>query len=267
MSVRRRRARCYLCVYITNVAAFMSNLIAKLMSGGMRLFSRTMSCLMRLPVSRVDRERFLRRALKGKASADDVERTLLLSPAEVLDAAVVRRMARTVIVRHAVAVSALSFCSEFFDNLLLVALAVAFDVVQFQVHTFLVVRKLYMLYRPAADAAYQQVVHGTDGAAMSAMVDEAVMRKRLARNGLSAVGIALKQVVRRVGPGVVSRMSRVFLLNALRQLLKRVGIDVTRETVLAGIGLLIPLTCATISAAVSALLFVPMARRVANSLR
>ena len=85
--------------------------------------------------------------------------------------------------------------------------------------------------------------------------------RRLAK---SAFGLAVKQVIQRFAARL---MTRLVVLNFLRQMAKWFGIVLTKEMVIAGLSMIVPLICALISGLISLWLFMPMVKKLHRHLR
>ena len=84
-------------------------------------------------------------------------------------------------------------------------------------------------------------------------------KSQVMRLAKSAFGLAVKQVIQRFA---VRLMTRLVVLNFLRQLAKWFGIVLTKDMVVSGLSMLVPLICALVSGLITLWLFMPMMKRL-----
>lgn len=221
---------------------------------------------LKMPFSRVDKDRYLRRIFSSKVEGDE-QINLILSekPASVFPEDVIDALAVKEIRKHALCVTVLSILCALPPDGWLMWLLILVDFVQFQIFVFVILQKMLYLYGCRSLFAEEHLSEDKSVNMMLLLISVVMIGKhQVVRLAKSAAGMAVKQVIQRFA---VRLMTRMVVLNVLRQLAKWFGIVLTKEMVISSLSVIIPLLCALISGLISLWLFMPMVRRLHNHLR
>lgn len=221
---------------------------------------------LKLPFSRVDKERYLRRVFKSKVKNEE-EMNLLIAekPASLFSEEDIKKITTKEIWKHALCVTVLSTLCALPPDGWLMWLLIAVDFIQFQIFVFIILQKMLYLY--GCRNLFEKKEESEDKSMeMMLLIISVVMigKHQVVRLAKSAVGMAVKQVIQRFA---VRLMTRMVILNLLRQLAKWFGIVLTKEMVVASLAVIIPVICAVISGLISLWLFMPMVKRLHNHLQ
>lgn len=221
---------------------------------------------LKLPFSRVDKERYLRRVFKSKVKSEEVMRLLIAEkPSVLFSEKVIEEMTSKEIRKHALCVTILSILCALPPDGWLMWLLIAVDFIQFQIFVFIILQKMLYLYG-CRDLFEREEGNEEKSMTMMLLIISVVMigKHQVVRLAKSAMGMAVKQVIQRFA---VRLMTRMVVLNLLRQLAKWFGIVLTKEMVVASLAVIIPLICAVISGLISLWLFMPMVKRLHSHLQ
>ncbi len=221
---------------------------------------------MKLPFSRVDKERYLRRLFRSKVKNEEEMQLLITErPASLFSEEEISKITTKEIRKHALCVTILSILCALPPDGWLMWLLIVVDFVQFQIFVFVILQK--MLYLHGCRNLFDKETHDENQSmTMMLLIISVVMigKHQVVRLAKSAVGMAVKQVIQRFA---VRLMTRMVVLNVLRQLAKWFGIVLTKEMVVASLSVVIPLVCAGISGLISLWLFMPMVKRLHGHLQ
>lgn len=221
---------------------------------------------LKLPFSKVDRARYLRRSFAHRVADEEQMRAVLADkPSSVFPNGIVEKMADREIRWHAFWVSFFSVLCALPPDGWLMWVLILVDFVQFQVFVFVTLQKLLYLYGC-------KDLHGKDNLEEERSMDMMLLlvsvvmigKSQVMRLAKSAFGLAVKQVIQRFA---VRLMTRLVVLNFLRQLAKWFGIVLTKDMVVSGLSMLVPLICALVSGLITLWLFMPMMKRLHRHLR
>lgn len=221
---------------------------------------------LKLPFSKVDRERYLRRVF-SKHVADEAQMTVLLveRPSAVLSDCLIEEVVRKEIHRHALWVTLVSLVCAIPPDGWLMWVLILVDFVQFQVFVFIILQKMLYIYG-CKDLHVQDSLKEERSLDVMMLMISVVMigKSQVRRLAKSAFGLAVKQVIQRFAARL---MTRLVVLNFLRQMAKWFGIVLTKEMVISGLSMIVPLICALISGLISLWLFMPMVKKLHRHLR
>lgn len=221
---------------------------------------------LKLPFSKVDRERYLRRVF-SKHVADEAQMTVLLveRPSAVLSDCLIEEVVRKEIHRHALWVTLVSLVCAIPPDGWLMWVLILVDFVQFQVFVFIILQKMLYIYGCKELHVQDSLKEERSLDVMMLMISVVMIGKsQVRRLAKSAFGLAVKQVIQRFAARL---MTRLVVLNFLRQMAKWFGIVLTKEMVIAGLSMIVPLICALISGLISLWLFMPMVKKLHRHLR
>lgn len=221
---------------------------------------------LRLPFSKVDRERYLRRVFSKHVEGEG-QMALLLNerPSAVLSDCLIEEVVRKEIHRHAFWVSLVSLVCAIPPDGWLMWVLILVDFVQFQVFVFIILQKMLYIYGCKELHAQDALKEERSLDVMMLMISVVMIGKsQVRRLAKSAFGLAVKQVIQRFAARL---MTRLVVLNFLRQLAKWFGIVLTKEMVISGLSMIVPLICALISGLISLWLFMPMVKKLHRHLR
>lgn len=221
---------------------------------------------LKLPFSKVDRERYLRRVF-SKHVEDEAQMTILLDerPSVVLPDCLIEEVVRKEIHRHALWVTLVSLVCAIPPDGWLMWVLILVDFVQFQVFVFIILQKMLYIYGCKELHVQDSLKEERSLDVMMLMISVVMIGKsQVRRLAKSAFGLAVKQVIQRFAARL---MTRLVVLNFLRQMAKWFGIVLTKEMVIAGLSMIVPLICALISGLISLWLFMPMVKKLHRHLR
>lgn len=220
---------------------------------------------LKLPFSRVDKERFLRRSFSNRVkNEEEMGRVLSEKPSAVFSQEVIDGVAVKEIRKHALCVTLLSILCALPQEGWLMWLLIAVDFIQFQIFVFVILQKMLYLY--GCRSLFEEGTEDDKSMNMMLLIISVVMigKHQVVRLAKSAAGMAAKQVVQRFA---VRLMTRMVVMNFLRQMAKWFGIVLTKEMVVSSLEVIIPVICAVISGLISLWLFMPMVKRLHQHLQ
>ena len=152
------------------------------------------------------------------------------------------------------------------DNLIFTIVSAAIDLLLFQCVVFVAMQQVMILYGKDLDLKHNQeegkkVV--MDVVASGVMIGKYPVLQKMKMVG----GTLSKQIVQRLGPQLVSKLSRGAVIILRRQSIKWLGILITKAHIDWAFSLLIPLICALISGVVSVIILVPMMNKLQRRTR
>lgn len=215
----------------------------------------------KLPITQIDREKFCRDNFKGLVSDDMLQTIVDVAPHKACGISTIDSIANKSIRHHAFMTFILSFLSSLPTGWLIVPMVI-FDIIQFQVHIFIITQKLLFLYKDHTSLSE----YSSDTTSKLMLLSTTIMigKHRITNMLKSAIGFLSKQLIQRYGVKILTRFS---IITLFRQLAKWLGITLTKEMVLDGFEMIIIFLCAVISGIISYWLFVPMARKLQRHLR
>lgn len=236
---------------------FKNKYVKKSLHFAKNLMERYHNWLFQTRLVHVDREKYLRRRLND-CPPEEIEAAIATTPLKAIGEDHTNKEIKRCILRHSVTTALLSAIAATATNTLLQIALMVFDVLQFQIMTYIVVQKLLYLhgYHDLRDKKGQLCKRAT--VMISAISVLMVGRHKLGNTIKKLAKSAVKKAIRaytQVG-------GRVILTNLLRQGFKWLGISVTRDTLNLSATVTIALLCATLAAIISFWLFYPMCNRL-----
>lgn len=241
----------------------MSKFFSKAFSTAMAAYDSAMKRALCIPFVKVDKNRYLRRKLKNRLTDEELELVLNERPLSVLPMEEVKRMAKTEVRKHALIVTLLSTLSAVPQSGWLMWLGIAFDFIQFQVFVFVIMQKLLYLYGCKNLSSDNKNLSGSAEWILLLISTIMIGKHQVMRLAKSAAGMAVKQAIQRFA---VRMLTKLMVFNVLRQCAKWFGIVLTKDMLVQGVSLMVPILCAIISGLISLWLFMPMTKRLQRHL-
>ena len=218
---------------------------------------------MALPGARVDRASFMNSQLRAHYSDEEVTKAIEFSPAFAgMSLGQIDKIADSVIKSHVVKAAGLSFAAGVPGGLLM-AVTIPADTIQFVWHAIVLAQKLAYLY------GWPDLLEEGEPD------EESLLRMVLligAMLGVAEASRLLTSIANRFAQQVGRRLPRYALTKTayyplIKQILKWVGIRLTKQSFARGISKVIPFVSGVISASVTVFTLRPMARRLKDHLR
>ena len=241
----------------------MSKFFSNAFSTAMAAYDSAMKRALCIPFVKVDKNRYLRRKLKNRLTDEELELVLNERPLSVLPMEEVKRMAKTEVRKHALIVTLLSTLSAVPQSGWLMWLGIAFDFIQFQVFVFVIMQKLLYLYGCKNLSSDNKNLSGSAEWILLLISTIMIGKHQVMRLAKSAAGMAVKQAIQRFA---VRMLTKLMVFNVLRQCAKWFGIVLTKDMLVQGVSLMVPILCAIISGLISLWLFMPMTKRLQRHL-
>ncbi len=241
----------------------MSKFFSNAFSTAMAAYDSAMKRALCIPFVKVDKNRYLRRKLKNRLTDEELELVLNERPLSVLPMEEVKRMAKTEVRKHALIVMLLSTLSAVPQSGWLMWLGIAFDFIQFQVFVFVIMQKLLYLYGCKNLSSDNKNLSGSAEWILLLISTIMIGKHQVMRLAKSAAGMAVKQAIQRFA---VRMLTKLMVFNVLRQCAKWFGIVLTKDMLVQGVNLMVPILCAIISGLISLWLFMPMTKRLQRHL-
>lgn len=251
----------------------MKTIIAKTKTFADYLFEKyewAISFLLRIHKVKVDRERYTRRIVsryyRGDEAEAKIQQALNSSLCEVLTERQQRKVYLRMMWRYGLTVFFISFILTLTpEDWWIVAIACVLDFVLFQCFLFIAMQKIMLLYGEDCDLKNDE----TRSIERIIAIDSSglmIGKYPLLQKMKSVVGWLGKQVVKSLGPKVVTKVVRPAFFVVRRQIIKWCSFVISKEHVSIALDALIPLTCAVISGLVSVVIFVPMCNKLRKHL-
>lgn len=243
----------------------MKNLIDKAMA----CYQWLLSLLLKLKWGKVNRKQYLSSIVEKHFPKDDgalLQKALEGSLTDILTEIQLKKIYRRMMWRYGVLVFFVSFVLTLTPDILWVTLlAGVMDLAIFQMVMFIAMQKIMMLYGQECD------LHSDAEESKKRLLDIDSSGLMLGKHPLlqklkSVFGWISKQLVQRVGPRLVARLSRPISIIVRGQGLKWLSVVLTKENLDFALAAVIPLTCALISGTVSVVIFVPMCNKLRKHL-
>lgn len=228
---------------------------------GMGIYDGFLKGTYKIPLTHVDKEKYLKKSFEKSVSADDMQAILETSPADICTPQKVNNIAKRSILSHAAWTSCFSFLTTIPSGWAVIPMIII-DLAQFQIHIFKISQKLLYLYKD--EEALTEYKTDTSTRLMLLLSTITIGKHRIANMTKSAIGFVARQLVQRYGSRILIRLS---MITALRQLCKWLGITLTKDLFEQSIDALIVIICAAISGLISYWLFVPMSVKLHKRLK
>ena len=236
--------------------------VKKCLRSAKKLMDRYHDWLFQTRLVYVDREKYLRRRL-GEYTPEEIEKAIATSPTDAIGEENTKKVIKRCILRHSIFTALLSAAAAVASDTYMQIILIVFDIIQFQIMTYIVVQKLLYLhgYHDLRNSKGQLCEHAT--VMISAI--------SLLMVGRHKVGNAIKKLAKSAAKKAVRTYTkvggRVILTNLLRQGFKWLGISATRDTINLSASITIALMCAILAAIISFWLFYPMCNRLNRKIK
>ena len=229
----------------------------------MSIFDKVQALAFKLPFVKIDKTAYLRHTLKEVCSTAEIEQAIATSPIEVLGEAKTHKIVRRCIWKHALFTCTLSALAVAPNNSTAQWALLPLDLIQFQLTVYIVAQKLMHLY---GHSTKRGGFLGAGEAAVVIATVSAVMigTHRISQTMKSAVGATARRTVLHIGTRAGNRLIAV---KFIQQLLKWLGIEVTKSTLVISLEYIISALCMSISAIVTFWLIYPMCNRLVEYLK
>lgn len=232
--------------------------VKKLLVKAKQLHQRYQKWLFNTRLVKVDREDYLRHRLGHSCTPEEIEAAIATTPVEAIGKVRTNKLINRCIWRHSAITALCSAAAAFTSNTYLQIVMIVFDMLQFQLFTYIVVQKLLYLH------GYHDLVDEEGKACEKAAVMLSAIS--LLMIGRHKVGNLMKKVFKSAAKKVIRAYTRVggrvILTNLLRQCFKWLGVTVTRDTLTLSATILIGVTCSILAGIISFWLFFPMCKRL-----
>lgn len=227
-----------------------------------------LSQLLRVRYNKVNRDEYISSIIaKHYPDKKDelIKQATETSPAAVLGEKASKKEYRKMMRKYGMMVFFVSFLTTFPEDFWLMILACAFDLIFFQSVLFIAMQKIMMLYGTSVDLhkdekeSVQRII-AIDSSGL--MIGKYPILQKLK----SAIGWLARQVVKKLGPQFVTRLSKTAFIVLRRQGIKWGSVIITKENVDLAFSALVPITCAAISGLVSVVIFIPMCNKLRKHL-
>lgn len=219
---------------------------------------RYLDWLFQTKLVHVDRHKYLRHRLKGYCTEEEIENAIATSPRAAIGEERTNKLIKRCIWKHSLMTATLSALAAISSNTYVQIGSILFDLIQFQLMTYIVVQKLLYLhgYHDLRDKSGKRM--RKTAIMMSAISLLMIGRHRVGNMMKKLAKSAAKKAVRaytKVG-------GRVILTNLIRQGFKWLGISATRDTITLSATIAIGALCAVLAGTISFWLFYPMCNRL-----
>lgn len=220
---------------------------------GLTLWNRVLSASLNLPFVRVDREEFLTKELSKFCTPMEMMVALDDTPLKVLTKKEIDKLANECIKYHLTMVCGTSALMGLPGGWWMAG-TIPTDLTQFYGHILALMQKLIYLYGwPALTNVNKQLDDGS--LQIMTLFVGAMMGNKMAVEALTkVVGIASEKAGLRISEGILAQYAI--------KIAQWIGINMTKEGFAKGVGKVLPLVGAPISATITYYTFRPMARRL-----
>ncbi len=233
-------------------------------------YIKLLAVLLRVRFNKVNRHKYIGKLVKQHHPDDDgtlLEQAVKESPLAVLSEEQCRKSYRSLIVTSGWIVFLASFALTLVPDLLWVnILAAVVDLAIFQSVLYVAMQKIMILY-----GGSEFDIHSDEKNSVQRIIaidSSGLMMGKypLLQKMKSVVGWLGKQIVRRIGPQLVAKVSRYAFIAIRRQTVKWLSVIVTKENLTLAFDALVPITCAAISGLVSVVILIPMCNKLRKHL-
>lgn len=251
----------------------MANLISRSIEFFTEKYEWLMSLILKSHHVQVNREHYIRKLVtrfygrQPKAEQEAlVQRALVGTPLDILDERQRQQAFSSLRWHYGWIVFVVSFfMTTVPDNVWIIILSCAIDLYVFQCMVFRSMQKIMMLYGQSLDLNADE----DSGIDTILEVDRSgvmIGKYPLLQKLKSGLGFLAKQIVKKLGPKFVAKVSRPAFLVIRRQCIKWFSVVVAKQHVSFIFDLLIPITCAIISGLVSVIILVPMCNKLQKNI-
>ncbi len=226
------------------------------------LMDRYHNWLFQTPLVRVEREKYLKRRLDD-CTPEEIEAAIATTPLEAIGEEHTNKEIKRCILRHSFTTALFSALAAVASDTYVQIALIVFDILQFQLMTYIVVQKLLYLH------GYHDLRDNKGQLCKRAAV--MISAISLLMVGRHKVGNAMKKLAKSAAKKAIRAYTkvggRVILTNLLRQGFKWLGISVTRDTINLSATVTIALLCAILAGTISFWLFYPMCNRLNRKIK
>ena len=228
------------------------------MSNEITIWNKVMSAALKLPGVAVDREKFLRSALKDYCVGSHINAAIANGTAGVVPNKVLDKLATNIIKSHTKKVTILSAAMGVPGGWATLG-TVPSDIAQFYYHVFVVAQKLAYVY--GYPDMRDENGHFSQGACNLLTVFVGVM------TGVAVAAKTLQELGKRLQREFLKRLPEYALSNGVlqvtvRKIAKKVGMEISKNGISEGLGKVIPVVSGLISGALTYRTFKPQAQRL-----
>lgn len=232
------------------------------MANEIKVWNKVMSAALKLPGVAVDREKFLRSALKKYCCDSQVQTAIDRGTAGFVPNKLLDKIAASVIKSHTKKVTILSAAMGVPGGWATLG-TIPTDIAQFYYHVFVVAQKLAYIY--GYPDMRDEKGNLSEGATNLLTVFVGVMTGvAIAAKTLQELGKKLQQEFMKKLPEYA--LSNGTLQIAVRKIAKKVGMELSKNGISEGIGKVIPIVSGLISGALTYRSFKPQAQRLGMTL-
>ncbi|MCR5570100.1 MAG: hypothetical protein K6G31_12630 [Paludibacteraceae bacterium] len=236
--------------------------VKKCLRSAKKLMDRYHDWLFQTRLVYVDREKYLRRRL-GEYTPEEIEKAIATSPTDAIGEENTNKVIKRCILRHSIFTALLSAAAAVASDTYMQIILIVFDIIQFQIMTYIVVQKLLYLH------GYHDLRNSKGQLCERATV--MISAISLLMVGRHKVGNAIKKLAKSAAKKAIRTYTkvggRVILTNLLRQGFKWLGISATRDTINLSASITIALMCAILADIISFWLFYPMCNRLNRKIK
>ena len=232
------------------------------MANEIKIWNKVMSAALKFPGVAVDREKFLRGALRKHCCEAHIQDAISKGTAGVVPSKVLDKIAADTIKSHTKKVTLLSTAMGVPGGWATLG-TVPTDIAQFYYHVLVVAQKLAYIYG-YPDLRDSQG-HLTQGALNLLTVFVGVM------TGVAVATRALQEIGARLQKQFIKKLPEQVLQNgavniAVKKVAKMVGLELSKSGVAEGVSKLVPIVSGIVNGAITYRTFKPQARRLGYSL-
>ncbi len=227
-----------------------------------KLWNRIMKAALAIPGVSLDREEYLRSALKGKCSPEALQEAIEYRPAVVLSRQEIDSLASNAITYHTSAVTTLSTLTGLPGGPVILA-SIPADLAQYYYHVFVLAQKLAYLYG-FPDLRDEEKHLSDDSCDMLTLFVGVMLGAQVANRVLHDIARDLAVQVAKKMPQKV--LARTIYYPIVSQVAKHIGADLSRSSLTKTFGKVIPLLGGLVSGTVTYLTFSKGSRRLQKAL-
>lgn len=232
------------------------------MAKDQNLWNRILRNALALPGVAIDRDEYLRSALRNDCTPEELSRAIEYRPAVVVSRERIDKIASAAINYHTATVTSLSTLTGLPGGPAIVA-SIPADLAQYYFHVFSLSQKLAYLYG-FPDLRDKNARLTDEAADMLTLFVGVMMGARVASNVLRDISRDLAVQVAKKVP--TKTLTRTLYYPIVRQVATRIGLDLSKSNVTRTLGRFIPLVGGIVSGAVTYAAFYPGARRLQKTL-
>jgi len=247
------------------VLSFIKRIVNKILE----IYQWLLSQLLKFKYNKVNRVRFITSIVSKYFPEDDgtiLQTALNKSLKEVLSESQYKKIYRRMMWRYGLTVFFVSFVLTITPDIIWITLlAGLLDLIIFQCVLFIAMQKIMMLYGQDCDMHNNK----EESTIKLISIDSSgvMLGKHPLLQKLKSIGGWLsRQIVQRIGPRLIAKLSRTAFVVFRRQGLKWLSVILTKENIDFALAAIVPVTCALISGIVSVIIFVPMCNKLKKHL-